>query len=124
MAAPPCMSDDGNPAVFVGTMLQTGDAVALCDECLVPWAAALLNAMTGVDPTPFLIAISDDAGSELTVEEVEAVEREAEILVEGDPPKPSGRSGRTSEGSRGRGTANGLRAAPTPRDREQDQPAA
>lgn len=59
MAAPPCMSDDGNQAVFVGTMLQTGDAVALCDECLVAWSAALLNAMTGVDPTPFLQAISD-----------------------------------------------------------------
>lgn len=59
MAGPPCMSEDGRPAVFVGTMLQTGDAVALCDECLVPWCAAILNAMTGVDPTPFLQAISD-----------------------------------------------------------------
>jgi hypothetical protein len=55
------MSDDGNPAVFVGTMLETGNAVALCDECLVGWTAALLNLMTGVDPTPFLAAISEDA---------------------------------------------------------------
>jgi hypothetical protein len=54
------MSEDGRPAVFVGTMLQTGDAVALCDECLVAWSAALLYTMTGVDPEPFLRAISDD----------------------------------------------------------------
>ena len=54
------MSEDGQPAVFVGTMLATGDAVALCDACLVAWAAAMLNAMTGVDPEPFLRAISED----------------------------------------------------------------
>ncbi len=59
MAMPQCMSDDGNQAVFVGTMLQTGDAVALCDQCIVPWAAALLNVMTGVDPAPFLAAVSE-----------------------------------------------------------------
>lgn len=61
MAAPQCMSEDGSEAVFVGTMLQTGDSVALCDECLVAWAAALLNVMTGVDPQPFLRAVSTDA---------------------------------------------------------------
>lgn len=60
MAGPACMSGDGNQAVFVGTLLQTGDAVALCDECLVPWAAAMLHAMTGVDPAPFIAAVSDD----------------------------------------------------------------
>ena len=59
MANPRCMSDDGNEAVFVGTMLANGNAVALCDECLVPWAAALLNVMTGVDPAPFINAISE-----------------------------------------------------------------
>lgn len=68
MANPPCMSDDGNPAVFVGTMLQTGDAVALCDECMVPWCAAVLQTMTGIDATPFIAAISngepDDASAD------------------------------------------------------------
>lgn len=60
MANPPCMNEDGRPAVLVATLLETGDAVALCDECIVPWAAAMLNALTGLDPTPFLAAISDD----------------------------------------------------------------
>lgn len=60
MAGPACMSNDGRMAVFVGTMLETGDSVALCDICLVGWAAALLNVMTGVDPTPFLAAVSED----------------------------------------------------------------
>jgi hypothetical protein len=67
MAGPQCMTGDGQPAVFVGTMLQTGDAFTLCDACLVMWTAALLQSMTGVDPTPFLQAISDEediAGTE------------------------------------------------------------
>lgn len=67
MASPQCMTGDGQPAVFVGTMLQTGDAFTLCDACLVMWTAALLQSMTGVDATPFLQAISDEediAGTE------------------------------------------------------------
>lgn len=60
MAAPACMSDDGNPAVFVGTFLKTGDSIALCDDCMVPWTAAVLSTMTGVDPAPFIAAVSED----------------------------------------------------------------
>jgi hypothetical protein len=60
MASPQCMSNDGRTATFVGTMLDTGDGVTLCDECLVMYCAAILQTMTGVDPTPFLQAISDD----------------------------------------------------------------
>jgi hypothetical protein len=60
MAAPQCMSQDGRTAVFVGTMLETGDGFTLCDECLAAWCAALLSAMTGIDPTPFIAAISED----------------------------------------------------------------
>jgi len=83
MAAPACMSDDGNPAVFVGTMLQTGDAVALCDECLVMWSAALLQQMTGVDPAPFIQAISEPEGAEFGgVGDAEPVERPPETPPE------------------------------------------
>lgn len=60
MALPACMSEDGRPATFVGTMLETGEAYALCDECLVFWAAALLQGITGVDATPFIAAMSAD----------------------------------------------------------------
>lgn len=49
MAGPPCMSNDGNGAVFVGTFLENGDAVALCDECLPGFAIALTASMTGTD---------------------------------------------------------------------------
>ena len=104
MASPACMSDDGRDAVFVGTMLQTGDAVALCDECLVPWSAALLQALTGVDPTPFLRAVSD---SEVTVEEVEAAEAAAADDAndaEAPPTPPRKGPGRTSTASRAAGT--------------------
>lgn len=49
MAGPPCMSNDGNAAVFVGTFLENGDSVALCGECLPGFAIALTAGMTGTD---------------------------------------------------------------------------
>lgn len=61
MATPMCMSGDGSPATFVGTMLATGDGFTLCDECLVSWCAAMLQATTGLDPAPFIAALSTDS---------------------------------------------------------------
>lgn len=49
MAGPPCMSNDGNAAVFVGTFLENGDAVALCGDCLPGFAIAMTASLTGVD---------------------------------------------------------------------------
>jgi hypothetical protein len=87
MASPQCMREDGNPAVFVGTMLQTGDAVALCDECLVLWASALLNVMTGVDPAPFIAAISEDVPS--TAEGAPSDEPPPAAPADEDQPHPT-----------------------------------
>lgn len=53
------MSGDGRPAAFIGTMLETGDTVTLCDDCMVLWLAAVLSAVTGVDAAPFIAALSD-----------------------------------------------------------------
>jgi len=55
---PECMADDGNKAVFVGTFLTNGESVALCDEHLVYFCASMVETMTGVDPAPFIKAIS------------------------------------------------------------------
>lgn len=120
MALPSCMSEDGRQAVFVGTMLQTGDAVALCDECLVMWAAALLSTMTGVDPEPFLRAISqaDPAGD--TTAGAPSDEPPAPAPADNDPDADPSVPGRTSPKSRGRGTAGapggppGARTGPEP----------
>ncbi len=57
---PECMADDGNKAVFVGTFLTNGESVALCDEHMVYFCASTLQEMTGVDPVPFISAISED----------------------------------------------------------------
>ena len=107
MAMPACMSDDGRPAVFVGTMLQTGDSVALCDECMVPWAAAILNAMTGVDPTPFLAAVSEDAPT--TAEGAPTDEAPAPAPADTDPEAiaPDPETGRGSNGVADPGTDTG-----------------
>ena len=89
MANPACMSQDGREAVFVGTMLQTGDAFTLCDECLVGWSAALLQSMTGVDPTPFLQAIS--AGTPEGGDDNPGEDPEHEIgTSDGEPSAPPG----------------------------------
>lgn len=104
MAAPQCMSDDGNNAVFVGTMLETGDAVALCNECLVGWSAALLSVMTGIDPGPFIAAISEgdveapDGSGSLAAGESSAAPAAP------DPPPQTGKRGRTSTASPDHGT--------------------
>lgn len=60
MAAPACMKEDGKQAIFVGTLLRSGESVALCDECFVEWLAVGLSVTTGVDPTPFLAAIGKE----------------------------------------------------------------
>jgi hypothetical protein len=62
MASPQCNSDDGRQATFVGTFLQTGDAVALCDDCLAGFAASLTASMFGVpaDELQALIAAHED----------------------------------------------------------------
>lgn len=111
MAMPACMSDDGRPAVFVGTMLQTGDSVALCDECMVPWAAAILNAMTGVDPTPFLAAVSEDVPT--TAEGAPTDEPPAPAPADTDPDAeaPDPETGRGQNGSADPGTAKDPPAA-------------
>ncbi len=56
---PECMADDGNKAVFVGTFLTNGESVALCDEHMVYFCASTLQEMTGIDPVPFVAAISE-----------------------------------------------------------------
>lgn len=116
MANPPCMNDDGNAAVFVGTFLAEGDSVALCDSCMVPFAAAMLHAMTGVDPTPFLEAVSDD---EVTVEQVETAETADTSPAAAEAPDPTATSepsGRTSDASPAAGTDADPPVDPMPAD--------
>ncbi len=58
MAAPLCMSNDGNPAVFIGTFMSSGDSVALCNDCMPSWAGAVLAGMLGIDPDLFSAAVA------------------------------------------------------------------
>lgn len=58
MATPMCVSEDGNKATFIGTFLESGDNVRLCDECMPNFCAAVFERMTGVDMTPALYLAS------------------------------------------------------------------
>jgi len=50
MAAPQCMSNDGNAAVFVGTFLEDGSSVQLCTDCFAQFAAAMAASVNGIPP--------------------------------------------------------------------------
>ena len=89
MARLMCMSEDGHQAVFIGTMLEDGESIQVCDECLVGFASAVLATMTGVDPTPFLAAISDPdtvpEGDRITTDDEAPHGAVAEPLGPSDP---------------------------------------
>lgn len=124
MANPPCMSNDGRPAVFLGTFLEGGETVALCDECLVAWSAALLQSMTGVDPTPFLQAISEGA---VETPEGSDTPRPADVSAApaaSDPPPSNAKPGRGRSGSPAAGTDADPDAPPEPAASTADTPAA
>lgn len=60
MAKPVCENHEDRESVFVGTFLADGKPVAVCDECLALFALSIASTLTGIDPTPFLEAISED----------------------------------------------------------------
>lgn len=106
MANPPCATGDGNAASFIGTYLETGDTVALCDECMVAWSAAMLNSMTGIDPTPFLQAISEGDPTPPEGSDDEGAGEHSATPAPSDPSPANGDGGRSPRASRGRGTVD------------------
>ena len=52
---PACQNDDGNPAMFIGTNLDTGSTVTLCPSCLLQFCGVIVEGMTGM-PVNELIA--------------------------------------------------------------------
>lgn len=89
---PECMAQDGLPAVFVGTFLQNGTSVAVCDEHMVYFCADTLAQMTGLDPSPFIAAISEEGPVEAPEAPAEAPEAPPEPpeepAVDPTPPTP------------------------------------
>jgi hypothetical protein len=84
---PECMADDGQKAVFVGTFLTNGESVALCDEHMVYFCASTLQDMTGVDPAPFIAAISEEAPAPPIDLDTEIEDADAGFDL-GEPPEP------------------------------------
>lgn len=136
MAGPPCMSNDGNGAVFVGTFLENGDAVALCGECLPGFAIALTASMTGTDIealTGFLDAQDAETPDDVAVQaaELAAPPQSAEPPERGgEPPavapadgdqeagwdftRRTENDGPTQNGSSGQPTGTAANEAPPP----------
>lgn len=64
MAAPACNSDDGNQAIFVGTFLTDGSAVALCEDCLPQFCTAIVAQTQGIEIAELAAAITALIGAE------------------------------------------------------------
>ena len=79
MAKPMCMSEDGQPAAAIISLMENGESFTLCDDHLAMWCASMLQAMTGVDPTPFIAALSDP----------DTVPEDLGGAEGGEPPAPS-----------------------------------
>lgn len=107
MAVPVCQSQDGNAATTLITLLDGSASFALCDGCLVGWAAAALAVMTGIDPAPFITAVSEDADAAV----VDAQEGSAAGWVESGEPPPTSKTSRSG----GRTRAGRSSAAPAGR---------
>jgi hypothetical protein len=54
MANVSCQSEDGNNAIFIGTLLANGESVALCQDCFVEFLAATLEGLTGAPIGAFM----------------------------------------------------------------------
>lgn len=136
MAGPPCMSSDGNAAVFVGTFLENGDAVALCGECLPGFAIALTASMTGTDIEALTGFLDAQVGGQpdepaVVAAELAAPPQSAEPPARGgEPPavqpadddpeagwdftRPTGDDGPMSNGSSGQHTGTAANEKPPP----------
>jgi hypothetical protein len=107
MPMPQCQMDDGQPATFLGTVVSDGSTVQVCDEHLLMFCLATVQQMTGLDPAPFIQAISDDVAG--TAEGAPTDEPPSAGPSDVDDPHPT----RTRKGGRGpktspvAGTANG-----------------
>lgn len=127
MAGPPCMSSDGNPAVFVGTFLQNGDAVALCGDCLPSFLLSAAALAIGLDPAELeqfanerTAEPPDDPAAEAS--EAAAPPTSAEPpLSGGEPPAPAPHdTDPEAVGGNGRGSRKGGRTSPGTSDQRTD----
>lgn len=118
--SPPCSNDDGNPGVFIGSWLQTGDSAVVCVECLPYYATALAaqSWQLGVEQvvktfTELSAEASDaddadevaalqllaDAGDEIPPEPVSDALKGSDSEQAPDPTPPTRKSGRSPAGS-------------------------
>jgi hypothetical protein len=68
------MSNDGKQAVFIGTFMETGDAVALCEDCLPAFTATVTADMFGVDGAQLLEWLKANQGDEAPADVSEVAE--------------------------------------------------
>lgn len=86
MAAPQCMSNDGKQAVFIGTFMQNGDSVALCEDCLPAFTASVTADMFGVEGPALLTWLQENQGEDAPGDESTAAELAAPPAMLPDSP--------------------------------------
>lgn len=101
MAAILCDTGDEQPAVFMGTLLESGDTSKVCANCIVPYFVTMLGELTGADPDAILSVVSGDFGGEVDTLSPPGPEDLIDTDAEPVPTPPTRRSGRTPAVSSG-----------------------
>lgn len=67
MASLACERDDGKNAVFVGTFLETGTSIALCEDDLINFVVSMSQQLTGAPVIDFVSSFvrEDEDGAPL-----------------------------------------------------------
>lgn len=122
MALPQCMSNDGQQAVFVGTFLQNGDAVALCEDCLPAFTATITADMFGVDGQQLLTWLQENAGDEPPANAEQVAEVAAPPAMLADPTPADADAPAAQEGTDvAPEDADGADESPPPAESEAEQ---
>jgi hypothetical protein len=81
MAQVACERGDGNNAVFVGTFLETGTSVALCNDDLINFCVSMSEQLTGAPVIQFLEDWIPPKPEEVAVPSDEAIAEALDTLL-------------------------------------------
>lgn len=87
--------NDGNPSIFLGTFLATGDTNRLCIECLPQYLASFLAEITQTPLETIILATSGPAGDDELAEVTGIDDADRQAAMPDPPPRRKPRSGRS-----------------------------
>jgi hypothetical protein len=87
MAQLACEQGDGKNAVFVGTFLESGLSVALCNDDLVNFVVSMAQELTGAPVIDFVSTHQPEEVEQVTAPDDEAVAAALDTLLKANAPE-------------------------------------